>query len=272
MGEKSVEELSSLRRAVRVLKALAEQKDGAMRLTDVAQAVGCNQPTAHRALRELAAEGFVEQAAGGKRYRLGLGFFVAAANANCSDGLRDLARPALLRVSSTLSDTVFLLVRSVYDAVCIDRVEGPFPIRSFTGDIGGKVPLGLGQGSLALLAHLPEEEREAVIRYNMPRLLDRGYIDEAAFRAVLGRVRGDGFVAFNSGLIPDMGGVAVPIFDARGYAVAAISIGTLAERLKGDRLPIIVDILKKEAAELSRRINPFDPTLRSPARSLHPLP
>src|SRR3569833_2253094 len=76
MGEKSVEELSSLRRAIRVLKALAEQKDGAMRLNDVAQAVGCNQPTAHRALRELAAEGFVEQVAGGKRYKLVFCFFV----------------------------------------------------------------------------------------------------------------------------------------------------------------------------------------------------
>src|SRR5690348_3492653 len=75
MIENSADEVSSLRRAVRVLKALAEQKDGAMRLTDVARAVGCNQPTAHRALRELAAEGFVEQVAGGKRYQLGLGFF-----------------------------------------------------------------------------------------------------------------------------------------------------------------------------------------------------
>jgi DNA-binding IclR family transcriptional regulator len=39
---------------------------------------------------------------------------------------------------------VFLLVRSGFHAVCLDRADGPFPIRSFTGDIGGRIPLGLG--------------------------------------------------------------------------------------------------------------------------------
>src|SRR3569833_2598325 len=233
MSDQDKATASSLRRALRLLRVLAEGDPAGLRLKDIGEAAGCSQPTAHRALQDLIAEGFAEQIEGAKRYWFALDFYVLAARAGQANGLRDLAWLVLLRLSATLSDTIFLLVRNGFDAVCLERVEGPFPIRSFTGDIGGKVPLGLGQGSLALQAHLPEEEREAVIRYNMPRLLDRGYIDEAAFRAVLGRVRGDGFVAFNSGLIPDMGGVAVPIFDARGYAVAAISIGTLAERLKG---------------------------------------
>ncbi len=71
-----------------------------------------------------------------------------AAQARQRDGILSIARPSLLRLSTTFNDTVFLLVRSNFDAVCLDRVEGPFPIRSFTGDIGGKVPLGIGQGAL----------------------------------------------------------------------------------------------------------------------------
>ena len=65
---------------------------------------------------------------------------------------------------------------------------------------------------------------------------------------------------------------AVLAFD-RFDEAAAFEIGAaIRARALKENLPIIVDILKKEAAELSRRINPFDPTLRSPARSLHPLP
>lgn len=260
--------ISSARRMLIVMKALAEADRTGMRLTDIAKAVGCNQPTAHRALQDLLAEGFAEQVANSKRYRLSLAFFSLAARVGSADGLRELARPALLRLSSTLMDTIFLLVRSSYDAVCLDRVEGPFPIRSFTGDIGGKVPLGIGQGSIAILAHLPEAEREAVIRFNMPRILDRTPLDEASFRLLLVNAREEGYVIFNSGLIPGMAGVAVPVHDAGGTVVAALSVGTLSDRVQGDRLHVIVDLLKGEARNLGRQINPFDPTLRSPSRSL----
>lgn len=260
--------LSSLRRAIGLLRILSEAEAGGIRLKDLADAAGCSQPAAHRALQDFIAEGLVEQVAGGKRYRLALDFFVLAARAGQADGLRDLARPALLRLSATLSDTIFLLVRNGYDAVCLDRVEGPFPIRSFSGDIGGKIPLGLGQGSLVILAYLPETERESVIRFNMPRLLDRGLLDEAALRIALDRARADGWVDLNSGLIPGMAGVAVPVFDAQGRVVAALSVGTLAERLKDDRLANVVGLLQAEAATLSAKLNPFDQALRYPSRSL----
>ena len=260
--------LSSLSRALKLLRVLAEGDAGGMRVVDLSRAVDCNQPTAHRALQELAEAGFVEQVPGGKRYRLGLDFYVVAASAGRADGLRDIARPALLRLSSTLSDTVFLFVRNAYDAVCIDRVDGRFAIASFTGDIGGKVPLGLGQGALAILAHLPENEREAVIRHNMPRMLDRGFTDEAAIRMLIAEALEKGFAAHNAGLISGMAGIAVPVFDARGYAVAALSVGTLSDRLRPDRLPTVAAMLKQEAAEVSSRVNPFDQVLRKPFLSL----
>lgn len=260
--------LSSLRRALGLLRVLSEGPSEGMRLKDIAATAHCRQPTAHRALGDLVAEGFVVQVEGGRRYRLALDFFVLASRAAVGDGLRDLARPVLLRLSATLADTVFLIVRSGFDAVCLDRVEGPFPIRSFTGDIGGKVPLGLGQGSLAILAHLPEAEREAVIRFNVPRLLDRGYLDEAGLRDAIARARAVGWVDVSTGLLPGMAGLGVPVCDAGGRAVAALSVGTLGERLQEKRLPYVVKILCEEAQALGARINPFDPALRHPLRSL----
>jgi len=268
MNEDQSQLPSSLRRALGLLRILAGGDPAGVRLKDIADASGCSQPTAHRALQDLIAEGFAEQVAGGKRYRLALDFFVLAARAGQAGGLRDLARPALLRLSATLSDTIFLLVRTGFDAVCLDRIEGPFPIRSFTGDIGGRVPLGLGQGSLAILAFLPEDEREAVIRFNMPRLLDRGFLDEAALRSALARTRDQGWANLNTGLIPGMAGVGVPLFDAQKRVAAALSVGTLAERLNAERLPHVVKMLQAEAQAVAVRLNPFDVALRYPSRSL----
>lgn len=259
--------VSSLRRGLELLRILGAHHAPSIRLKDLAQLAGGSQSSVHRALADLVALGYVEQAEGQKRYRLGLELFVLAAKAHHGTTLRDLARPVVLRLSAALNDTVFLLVRDRFDAVCLDRVEGPFPIRSFTGDIGGRVPLGLGQGSLAILAHLPEAERDMIVHYNAPRFLDRGFLDEVGVRSAMESARAQGWVNLNTGLIQGMAGVAVPVFDASGQVAAALSVGTLQQRLGPDRLPAVVRALQAEAQALAPRINPFDPTLRMPARA-----
>ena len=81
-------------------------------------------------------------------------------------------------------------------------------------------------------------------------------------------VRGLGFAARNTGLLEGMAGVAVPICDRQGRAVAALSVGTISARLNPERLPTVVEMLKREAQSISPKINPFDPTLRRPVSSL----
>lgn len=259
---------TSLNKAIHILKALAASDQHGIRLIDIARELDISQPSTHRLLKNLIAEGLVEQLPERKSYRLSLEFFSMAACSRQRDGILDIARPSLLRLSATFNDTIFLLVRSNFDAVCLDRVEGPFPIRSFTGDIGGKVPLGIGQGSLAILAFLPEEEREEIIRFNMPRILDRSPIDEVDLRIMIENVRQEGSALVNFEMIEGMAGLGVPVLDHSGTAVAALSIGTLASRLNETRQHTMIDLLKKEAALISSRLNPFDLTLRYPSQAL----
>ncbi|PTT96859.1 IclR family transcriptional regulator, partial [Pseudomonas sp. HMWF031] len=51
-----------------------------------------------------------------------------------------------------------------------------------------------------------------------------------------------------------------------GRAVAALSVATVSDRLGPDRLPTVVEMLKREAALIGPRINPFDPLLRRPSQ------
>jgi DNA-binding IclR family transcriptional regulator len=258
--------VGSVSRLFAVLRTLGSAPDGGERVTQLAQQVGLSQPTTHRLLRSLMDEGMVEQDARSKRYRLSLEFFALAARAGNTSNLRDLVRPSMLRLSASLGDSLFLLARSGFDAICLDRSEGPYPIRTFTGDIGGRVALGVGQGSLAILAYLPEEERETVIRYNLPRLKDFHLYDEVFLRSEVENVRRLGYAARNTGVLQGMAGLAVPILNRDGYAVAALSVATISDRLGPDRLPMVVELLKREAAAIGPKINPFDPTLRRPSQ------
>lgn len=258
--------VGAVSRLFAVLRCLGECDEGGERVTQLAQRVGLSQPTTHRLLRSLMDEGMVEQDLLSKRYRLSIEFFALAAKAGNTGNLRDLVRPSLLRLSASLGDSLFLLARSGFDAICLDRSEGPYPIRTFTGDIGGRVALGVGQGSLAILAFLPEDERETVIAYNLPRLKDFHLYDEVFLRSEVENVRRLGYAARNTGALPGMAGLAVPILDRNGRAVAALSVATISDRLGPDRLTTVVELLKREATAISARINPFDPSLRRPCQ------
>lgn len=258
--------VGAVSRVFAVLRAMGDSPEGGERVTQLAQRIGLSQPTTHRLLRSLIDEGMVEQDGLSKRYRLSIEFFALAAKAGNTGNLRDLVRPSLLRLSASLGDSLFLLARSGFDAICLDRSEGPYPIRTFTGDIGGRVALGVGQGSLAILAFLPEDERETVIRYNLPRLKDFHLYDEVLLRSEIDNVRRLGYAARNTGALAGMAGLAVPILDRTGRSVAALSVATISDRLGPDRLMTVVELLKREANAMSMKINPFDPSLRRPSQ------
>ncbi|MCQ3014618.1 IclR family transcriptional regulator [Pseudomonas tremae] len=258
--------VGAVSRLFAVLRCLGDCDEGGERVTQLARRVGLSQPTTHRLLRSLMDEGMVEQDLLSKRYRLSIEFFALAARAGNTGNLRDVVRPSLLRLSASLGDSLFLLARSGFDAICLDRSEGPYPIRTFTGDIGGRVALGVGQGSLAILAFLPEDERETVIAYNLPRLKDFHLYDEVFLRSEVDNVRRLGYAGRNTGALPGMAGLAVPILDRSGRAVAALSVATISDRLGPDRLSTVVELLKREATTISAKINPFDPSLRRPSQ------
>ncbi|MFA4914621.1 MAG: IclR family transcriptional regulator [Burkholderiaceae bacterium] len=260
-----------LQRAFAVLRVMTDARGEPLRLTDIATRASLAPATAHRVLQSLAAEDLVVQVGSGKSYQLSVSFFsMAAVAGGQSSQLLQYCRPAMLRLAGMLNDTVFLLVRHNFDAVCVDRIDGVFPVRSHTGDIGGRVPLGLGQAGVMLLAELPQAEREEIMRYNVPRLSHLNFIDEISLRVEVDRALALGYVVNNHavGLFPGTMGLSVPIRDRNAQTVAALSIAAPTERLNAERLPLVVAALQREAAAIGQQIVPFDPALRRPHQYL----
>lgn len=143
---------SSVERALRVLRVMSE--GGGVRLTDIAAAADLDKATALRLLDVMAREGFVTRDAVSKQFTLGPELTVLGAAA-CWFDPRPLARHSLMRLAGVFQDTVVLSMRSGVESLCIDVEEGTYPIRANYLTVGSLRPLGVGAGSLALLAWMP---------------------------------------------------------------------------------------------------------------------
>lgn len=242
----------SVRRAVGILKLLASARAG-WRLSDVARRCGLGKTTTHRLLGALADEGLVIQEAGSRRYALGHELVRLGRAAGRAD-VTDLARPALLRLARETEDTVFVSVREGLEAVCLDRAIGDYPIKTLTLNVGDRRPLGVGAGSLALLAQLPDAEVEEIVAGSATALARYPGFAPTALRELVGRTRQQGY-AFNDGrVIPAMSAVGVPVFDAVGQVCAALSVAAIAERMRAPRVRWIAERLQAEAARLGQDI------------------
>ena len=77
-----------------------------------------------------------------------------------------LAKPFLLRLAEQTQDTIYASVREGGAAVCVAREIGAFPIRTLSLEVGDLRPLGVGSGSLALFAFLPDQDIADIIAKN----------------------------------------------------------------------------------------------------------
>lgn len=152
----------SLHRAVGLLRLLASHTRIGWRLSDLAEHARLDPATVHRLLHALVDEGLACRVPGTRHYTLGpLAFTLGLAAAPYFD----LGRPTQTRLAALAKDlhgTVFLKLRSGVDSVCLARHDGVGPVPSLMLEVGGRRPLCLTAGGVAMLIHLPRAEQAAI--------------------------------------------------------------------------------------------------------------
>lgn len=222
-----------------------------LRLNEIADATGLNRVTALRILEELSEIGFINRSGSPPRYDFGPEVLAMAAAASRSSSVREAARPSLLRLADLTGDTVLLSVRSGAEAIVVDRVVGDFPIRANFLDIGSRRMLGIGGGSMALLAWLPVAERDAILDITVSHLEAYPHITRDVLQQHIDAASARGYVTMYDLVVNKMGAIGYPLRDAQGQVVAAISVVALTERIR-DREPMIADALHQEAKSILR--------------------
>jgi DNA-binding IclR family transcriptional regulator len=109
--------------------------------------------------------------------------------------------------------------------------------------------MGIGAGSLALLASLPDHHIDAIIESNA-----KGY--EAFHRTVeevkasVSRCRRLGYGLSEKTVSPDTIGVGTTIRDPEGKVIASVSVAGIAKRMGLERREAIIRLINEEFATL----------------------
>lgn len=244
----------SIQRVVMILRELAARNREGARLSDLVQSLKLEQPTVHRMLRSLVAESMATQDPDSKRYFLGQTVYEFGLAAGHRFGLKELCEPVLSSLSSLTRDTTFLVVRSGDESVCLDRREGDSPVKIFTLAIGDRRPLGVGASGMALLSAYPEDEIRRVIRANAERFANYGESDP---RALVARVLKAKELGYSLRDLPGYEGIraiGMPIVDAHGKPIAALSVSTLVGRLTGKNLDERCRLLREHCDAVRRLV------------------
>ena len=241
-----------VRRTLAVLRLVATGQEQGVRLTDIAAMSGLSRPTVHRLLKVLIDETAVVQDGGSRRYLIGPELLLLGLARTGGFPIRAIAEPYLLALAAEIGDTVFLSVRHGADSVCIGRYLGNHPIQVLSINLGARRPLGGSVSGIVLLAGLDEPTARELTRANAARLA----LQQRSVRELLRLVqaaRSSGHAYAPQGVMPGSAAVSVPVHDADGAVLAAISVAALGDRLNRKRLPAVLARMQDSASMIKRR-------------------
>lgn len=219
----------TLSRGLSLLNALGEHSDGAT-VSGLAETTGLDRAVLYRLLDTLVAEGFVTRDAETRRYRLGLSMLELGVRAAQGLEVRRLAGPPLRSLSDDTGETACLAVRDRDDLVVVEVIEPGDRFVQVNYRVGFRHRLGIAAHGKALLAFLPEGARNPELQ----------------------SVRQRGVAYTRDELEPGASGVAAPVFDHTGRAVAAVGIVAPTARLPEPE-SIALRVLRS-AREISERL------------------
>lgn len=237
----------TLRRGLALMDTLLAAGTEGARVVDLCRATGLGRPTVYRLLEPLLAEGWVVQR---ERFLYVAGPKLARGSAS-RPNLAVRLQPLLAQISAGCGDAAFAIVQEGSLSSCIARQVGTHPLQVLAIQVGTQQPLGVGAAGLALLAALPDDEVSAIIAGNEPVLHRYGGMTPARLRTLVRATRERGWAVIGNHALSGVLAVGMPVLDARGRPVAAISVASTQLRMTRERQHQIAQLIRNTLSQYS---------------------
>ena len=240
--------------ALAVLRLLARHTEP-VPASAIARDLGLPRSSVYHLLAVLRDQGFVVHLPEERRYGLGVAAFELGSAYTRQAPLQRMARQSLVRLVDATRHNAHLAVLHGRDVLYVieERAPGRPPLVT---DVGVRLPSQLTASGLAMLASLPPQQVRALFpsRDAFVQRHGLGPTTLPGLRALLSRVRQDGFAVEDGTVTPEFASVAAPVLDHVGHPVAGIAVTYPAVEVGAYQRQAIVDHVIRTARELTRRI------------------
>ena len=249
MVVKTHEGTASLDKALDVLDVVGSTAAG-LSQADLGLRLGLPRTTLYRLLGTLVARGLLRRDPLRRVYCLGSRCFEYARAAYAMPDLVAAASAELRALRDMTGETSCLATLDGLEVVSLDRCEGAHTQRSDAA-VGRRKPLHCTSQGKAILAALPPERRDALVRdIALTPFTPRTLTDRRRLLAELKLTAQRGWSIDDEEIAPGVRCCGAAIVDAQGEVRGAVSVAGPTFRLTAER----VELLGPEVAEAARRI------------------
>ena len=244
--------MKTVMKAIRILELFTKDRPE-LTLTQIVALTGFSKTTTHGLLKTLTQANFLGR--NGAAYRLGARLFEMGHLFAHQIDLRHMGLPHLAELAKVTQDTAHLCIVDNDTALCLAMVKGKHAVQVLALIAGGRLPLHTGAAPTVLLAGMDEAEIRRIMdaqgfKQYTPDTIQT--MDE--LWAKLGFIRAEGYSLSWEDITPNVAAVGAPVVDYSGQVVAAISVASILPRVGPDRLPFLIQEVKKVAGAFSEEL------------------
>ena len=239
---KAPEKNSSTLKAVAVLRAVANATSP-ITLLEISRVTGFPMSVCHRFLASLQECDFVQRSDDDSGYLLGYEMLHIGRQAQAQNPVRRRITSLMYDLTQETGDTGILMVPDGRSAVCVDRIEGSYPIRITGTQVGIRTPLHCGCAPFAILAFSPDDFIRDYLQGDIPSMNGKTITDPIALMERIEMTRRLGYSVGDEDLFDQVVAVGVPIFDDQNRLIAGMSLGGIKQRYDLHRIDEIGKLL-----------------------------
>ena len=244
--------LRSLERGIDLLYCLADHPS--LSVEALSRKLKSPKSTVYRSLGILRARHLVARDADSARYRLGLGILRVQRALVENLPVRAAALSVMRDLAARSEESVSLILRQGEFGVSVEVIESSERVRVAPRQ-GESVPLHAGAPMKAILAFLPDEEVRHYLRRRLERFTPRTLGDPRRLRADLALIRARGYAESWEELYLGAVGVAAPILDSDGHAIASLAVSAPVLRMTPGRVPALGEMVMAACKDVRRRLH-----------------
>lgn len=221
-------------------------------ISELAEEARVPLASAYRLIATLERAGYLERTRPRGPLRLGLRLLYLGSVVQSGIDVREVVRPHMRSLATEAGDTTVLAIPGEHSVVCVEHVDGTYPIRPRSLAVGDHLPYHAGAISLVLLAHLSSDRLRALLEREIDAAKDWASVERIEARCAA--IRTDGIAYSEGEIVSGTAALAVPLFGAGHRLDGALALTGIIDRFALSRRPHLESLLRRVGDVCSRQL------------------